>query len=261
MPHYWERIEAGYRECIRAKKSLVVIRLGSNGHSQLVMLLLLGGDIEVNPGDKQKFSCGICSKPVRKNQARIQCDQCSNWFHVNANCCEISPAIFSILENSSCTWICPQCGLPSLSDSFFDSSMNSFNSSNYFEPLAASLESPAPSQFHPQDKSKGKPARRGQLKCLVVNCRSVKNKIADITAVINEYKPDIVFGNESWLKPDIKNSEIFPDNYRIYRKDRDNNGRGGGVFQAVKNDLIITHHSDWDSGCEIVWSQCQLAGR
>ena len=155
--------EAGYRECIRAKKSLVVFRLGSNGHSQLVMLLLLGGDIEVNPGaDKRKFSCGICSNSVRKNQARIQCDQCSNRFHVNANCCEISPAIFSILENSSCTWICPQCGLPSLSDSFFDSSMDSFNSSNYFEPLAASLESPAPSQFHPQDKNKGKPARRIQ---------------------------------------------------------------------------------------------------
>ena len=98
------------------------------------------------------------------------------------------------------------------------------------------------------------------LKCLVANCRSVKNKIADIAVLINEHKPDIVFRNESWLKPDIKNSEIFPDSYKIYRKDRDNNGRGGGVFQAIKNDLIITHHTDWDSGCEIVWSQCQLAG-
>lgn len=52
----------------------------------------------------------------------------------------------------------------------------------------------------------------------------------DIVVLINEYKFDIVFGNEFWFKFDIKNSEIFLDNYKIYRKDRDNNGWGGGVF-------------------------------
>ena len=95
---------------------------------------------------------------------------------------------------------------------------------------------------------------------MVVNCRSVRNKIADLAVVINEYKPDIVLGNESWLKSDINSSEIFPENYKVYRKDRDNNSRGGGVFQAVKNDLIVTHRSEWDSDCEIIWTQCQLAG-
>lgn len=77
--------------------------------------------------------------------------------------------------------------------------------------------------------------------------------------VINEHQPDIVFGNESWLTPDINSSEVFPENYTIFRKDRSNN-RGGGGFQALKSDLIISHRSDWDSDCEIVWSQCQLAG-
>lgn len=61
--------------------------------------------------------------------------------------------------------------------------------------------------------------------------------------VINEHQPDIVFGNESWLTPDINSSEVFPENYKIYTKDRSNNW-GGGVFQAVKSDLIISHHSD-----------------
>jgi len=100
---------------------------------------------------------------------------------------------------------------------------------------------------------------RRNLKCLVVNCRSIINKIADIAVVINEHQPDIVFGNESWLTPDINSSKVFPENYKIYRKDR-SNSRGGRVFQAVKNDLIISHRSDWDSDCEIVWTQCQLAG-
>jgi endonuclease/exonuclease/phosphatase (EEP) superfamily protein YafD len=44
------RNESGYREFSRAKKSGVILRLGRlNGPSQLPMLLLLlGGDIEVN---------------------------------------------------------------------------------------------------------------------------------------------------------------------------------------------------------------------
>ena len=89
--------------------------------------------------------------------------------------------------------------------------MDSFNSPNYFEPLNSALESPPPSQTRLHNKSKGN--RSGvNLKCLVANCRNVKNKIADIAVLIDEHKPDIVFGNESWLKPDIKNSEIFPDN-------------------------------------------------
>ena len=124
-----------HRELSRVKSWNTSYHFHSNGLSQLVMLLLLGGDIELNPGDKWKFPCGICSNPVKRNQAGIQCDQCNLWFHVNSKCCVISPEMYGILANSSSTWICPQCGLPNLSDSFFDSSVDSFNSSNYFEPL------------------------------------------------------------------------------------------------------------------------------
>ena len=31
-------------------------------------------------------------------------------------------------------------------------------------------------------------------------------------------------------------------------------------FQAIKNDLIVLHRPDFDSDCEIIWTQCQLAG-
>ena len=46
------------------------------------------------------------------------------------------------------------------------------------------------------------------------------------------------------------NSEVFPANYTVYRKDRNSKCRGGGVF----------HRPDFDSDCEIIWTQCQLAG-
>ena len=55
-------------------------------------------------------------------------------------------------------------------------------------------------------------------------------------------------------------SEVFPANYTVYRKDRNSKCPGGGVFQAVKNDLIVLHCPDFDSDCEIIWTQCQLAG-
>ena len=80
------------------------------------------------------------------------------------------------------------------------------------------------------------------------------NKVPDIAAVIHEHKPDIILGNESWLTPDIGNNEIFPDNYNVFRKDRITNSRDGGVFQAVKKDIIITQRDDLNSDCEIIWT-------
>ena len=52
-----------------------------------------------------------------------------------------------------------------------------------------------------------------------MNCQSIKNKKAEIQAVIDSAKPDIILGNESWLTPEIKNSEIFPDSFDAIRKE------------------------------------------
>ena len=96
---------------------------------------------------------------------------------------------------------------------------------------------------------------------MTMNCRSAKNKIADIAGVIDQHKPDIIFGTESWLNSKIESNEIFPNGYKIFRKDRPDDCHGGGVFQAVKNDIITTHRSDLDTDCEIIWTQCQLADK
>lgn len=105
---------AMYREFSRVKSWNICHRFHRHGH-----LLLLGGDLEFNPDDKWKFPCGICTKPAKNNQKGIQCDECSIWFHVNSKCCNISAELYNILANSSCTWFCPQYGLPNISDSLF----------------------------------------------------------------------------------------------------------------------------------------------
>ena len=89
-----------------------------------------------------------------------------------------------------------------------------------------------------------------------MNCQSINNKRAELHTVIDSAKPDIILGNESWLTPDIKNSEIFPDSFDAIRKDR----VGGGVFIAFRRDLLCTESPELDANCEIIWCKLNIIG-
>ena len=103
-----------------------------NASSLFYILLLLGGDIELNPGDKWP-SCGMCSNQVKSNQEGFQCDQCNVWFHMN--CRHMPNEMCNVLKNSSFVWICPQCDKPNqLNASLYDS-LDSLCSENAFKPL------------------------------------------------------------------------------------------------------------------------------
>ena len=72
---------------------------------------------------------------------------------------------------------------------------------------------------------------------------------------LDSSNPDIICGNETWLKPSICNSEILPDesDYEIFRKDRKEGF--GGVMLEIKsntnsNPIDITTVTDCD--CEII---------
>ena len=49
------------------------------------MFLLLGGNIESNPGPQYKHPCGVCTKSVISYQNGIQCDMCEVWFHAKCD--------------------------------------------------------------------------------------------------------------------------------------------------------------------------------
>ena len=74
------------------------------------------------------------------------------------------------------------------------------------------------------------------LKLIIVNCQSLIAKKASFSCMINEHNPDFIAGTESWLSPNIHNSEIFPPTYNSFRRDRDDNH--GGVFIAYKSTFI-----------------------
>ena len=156
--------------------------------------------------------------------------------------------------------------LSNFSTSLFDTT-SSLDVSNRFETLSTLSEpdSPIPDKIAPPAafspivqkeatcKSKTKRAVLNHpLRILIMNCQSINDKRAELHTVIDSAKPDIILGNESWLTPDIKNSEIFPDSFDAIRKDRVGDSHGGGVFIVFRRDLLCTESPKLDA----IW--CKL---
>jgi hypothetical protein len=58
----------------------------------------------------------------------------------------------------------------------------------------------------------------------------------------------------------ITNSQIFPPNYNIYRKDRKGNKTGGGVLIAINDKYLSSEIPELDTDCEIIWCKIQQKG-
>ena len=226
----------------------------------LLNLLLLCGDIDTNPGPNWKYPCGSCKKPVKSNQHGIQCDSCDSWIHTR--CLGMNNDEYQLLANSSCSWICPDCDLPSfLSPTLLDLSSDTLNLSNSFDILSGSVvdngnnfprSNPATSSSKRNTKTK--------LKGMIINCNGLKSSkhSTEFQALLDLHDPDIVLGTESKLNPDISSYSIFPPSYSVLRRDR--NAFGGGVFQAIKSDLASIEEPNFNmDGCEALWSSLKIA--
>ena len=98
------------------------------------------------------------------------------------------------------------------------------------------------------------------LRILNVNCQSIKNKHHQIQNLVDSTKPDVIIATETWLDPTISNSQIFPPNYNIYRKDRKVNTTGGGVLIAINDKCLSSEIPELDTDCEIIWCKIQQKG-
>ena len=253
------------------RKSLDAI-LNLNFQARLLChLLLLGGDISVNPGPQWKFPCTICTNPVKTNQRGICCDQCDRWLHTQ--CCNVSDSTYENLANSSCAWICPECG----SSNFLSSALNSISEvdlSNSFSILdnlhvdlttttttTTSSSIPVTSSPNLGRKSYPNPSnitRKNKLTGLIINCNGLKStsRFTEFQALLDLHDPGIVLGTESKLDEGIPTYSIFPSNYTVFRRDR--NCHGGGVFQAIKSDLVSMEEPRFSNESEIIWTSLKL---
>ncbi|XP_053395970.1 uncharacterized protein LOC128556094 [Mercenaria mercenaria] len=247
-----------------------------------LILIMMAFDTETNPGPNSTVTnrsdlCGICTKVVGWHPDRgIYCEECSTWYH--AQCQGMSSHMYNFYsDHSDEFWECHKCGIPNFASSLFENSSvaDSNNSISDVSSDLPCLKSPTATIQHPlhsstptgksshpvtniQTNRAPKQIRRKQniqhLKIITANCQSVKSKKLGFLAMLTTVKPDIVLGTESWLKPHIKNSEVFPPDYKVYRKDRKRR-TGGGVFILVSNKLTSNSLPELQSDSEIIWAQ------
>ena len=233
----------------------------NNKSNWLNIILLLSGDLHQNPGPRPpKFPCGVCKKACTHQTPAVACDKCNVWFHTR--CMAMNSQTYNDLVNVS--WYCSSCQSQNFSSrlsfsdsSNFDSLFNPYDSlspskhshrqSSYFEPTSLPSKPLLTSTPNPKNNKKAYVPIKNDLSILNINFQSLWNKRVELSNLASDTKSDIIVGTETWLKEDIKNSELLLDDYDIFRRDRpgkckanDKEGRdsrGGGVLIAVKKSL------------------------
>ena len=79
----------------------------------------------------------------------------------------------------------------------------------------------------------------GKLRCVLLNARSLVNKIDDIRCYVFETDPDIVMVTESWGRDAIDDVSLNLPGYFLKRRDR-NSRLGKGCLIYVKDHIVVT---------------------
>jgi hypothetical protein len=95
------------------------------------------------------------------------------------------------------------------------------------------------------------------IKILNVNCQSIKSKQCRLKNLIDNTKPDVIICTETWVDPSITDNQIFPDEYKLYRKDRLTTEVG--VLIAINKEYLSSPVPELSTDCEIVWAKISLA--
>ena len=207
-----------------------------------LLLLLLGGDIEQNPGPNYKYPCGNCFKPVTKHRDRrgrgIQCDICDTWFH--CHCIGMSLSTYRLhMDNDQLEFHCQYCSLPQLSDSFFEPQEDNNSGSGEIPPVSDRRKAILTGQTTYQNSDGLKICHintgQGGLLC---HFDSVKDFVSD-------YKPDVLCLTETWLNKDTSDDTIQLDGYNIDRRDNNNTFQGEqGVIIYIKDNIPFKPRTD-----------------
>lgn len=89
------------------------------------------------------------------------------------------------------------------------------------------------------------------------NVRGLRTKTNILLRNVHLSSFDVIVLTETWLLDGIMNSELFPSNYTVWRRDRNlsrtNQTKGGGVLIAVRNNVCSNLRSEFYSSAEDIW--------
>ena len=289
----------GLCQCVKTSRMFSLLSFGNSGKHHMattsLLVLILCGDIELNPGPKQNsvYPCGFCEQKVDFGMKAICCDTCDIWFH--KTCVSMTSSVYSEL-NSTENWFCYRCH--STNCDTFHSYEFAVPTSNSFSVLANSeaeevFISPLPQ--HPKAHSSPLgttttpaahipsyttstsstsgnntsancylPNKGENWRTLVININSIFGKAAAFQDMLQYVKPDAVIITETKLRPDISTAEVIPSDlgYTVYRRDRSDErfSGGGGVMLLIKSCYASTEVTpeDTDRTCELIWVEVEM---
>ena len=187
------------------------------------ILLLIAGDVEVNPGPA-KHPCGSCSKAVKSNQRGIFCEVCYLWYHTK--CINMCLSEYQRLSLSDEGWCCHHCHKEALP--FHDcSTLTSVSDSS----SDLSLQSSCSTSSNCSPPS-------GRWSAYYSNCRSLVPKIDNLRTIAASATPSVIALCETWLDESVPELVLFIPNYHILRRDR--NRHGGGLLLYISDDIPST---------------------
>ena len=213
-------------------------------------ILLIAGDVEVNPGPSTEFhqnkpklkerrslhssaaACPQCGKPVRRNQRRIFSCVCKDLTHLLCTGITIPKN-----QNSGkqMDWTCPRClitVLPFHCTSTLDMSCKSSVSDNesVSNEILVTLK----------EKS-------AQLKIMHLNTQSMVSTFNEFQLVINKYPFDVITLSETWLKnnPELLEYVKIPV-YQMEYRNRENM-KGGGVGMYIRENIKFSRRKDLEN--------------
>ena len=141
----------------------------------LLLILLLSGDIHLNPGPSATFPYRTCQREVLDSDPAIQCDQCDMWVYVTCDCSLTISDYNEMLANpSDDPWFCSVCRLTSHQVS---------------------------TTPHPG------------LSCVCFNAQSITAKRLDFVAFICAHLFDVVSVTETFLDQTIPDALVVLDRY------------------------------------------------
>ena len=87
----------------RSSEGLCSLKPSKGTH--LFILIILAGDIEMNPGPS--FQCGLCKKYCKASDRLLECEECENRFR--ASCSNLGDNELVRIESGDGAWYCTNC--------------------------------------------------------------------------------------------------------------------------------------------------------
>ena len=214
--------------------SLFVDSKGKPIRVNFLLLLILSGDIETNPGPPTKPQCESCFRTIAINHRFVSCVECESRLHIK--CAGVSPNQYNRMQaDRTLTFYCPPCLSSTLPfadvepDEYFD---DVFVLPDHIEPLNL--------------------FKKSSLNIAHLNVNGLRSKLDFVKILLFQEKFDILCLNETKIDSTVSDSDIAVPGYLLHRLDRTAHGGGTLIYYAksldVKRNTRLTkkaHESLW----------------